>query len=351
MHSRATKTRIRHAARDCWLAARRACLSAVLPLPRGQLVEPIQRVAVLRLDRLGDMILTQPLFTALKSVPGVERTAFVCRAPLVGFAEQLADVDDVIGVTTDVDAVVALQNLRADTVIDPLLDYHLRTARLAYRSGIRNRLGFSSAGRERYFTIAVKPPRTPQPFLKELAQLAASFKVTIETAPTLKPCAPSEEKTDVMIHPGANYPSQLWPIERFAEVAARLTGDGLAVLVITGPGEDRLGAAIIKRAPGCEWLENPPAGNWLPRLKATRVFLCNNSGPLHFAAAAGCGTVSTLGPTVAERWRPVGEHHIVLEVRLPCRPCSRGECRTHECMRLITVDTVLDAVRSQLANA
>ena len=74
------------------------------------------------------------------------------------------------------------------------------------------------------------------------------------------------------------------------------------------------------------------------------IFIGNNSGLLHIAAALGRPTVSTMGPTVPWLWRPQGDNQKVIRHSLECSPCNRGVCLEHKCMELITVEEMEGAV-------
>ena len=83
-------------------------------------------------------------------------------------------------------------------------------------------------------------------------------------------------------------------------------------------------------------------------LSTCDLLICNNSGPLHLAAALGVPTVSMMGPTDPVLWRPNGDNQIVVRKDAGCGPCSLGRCGTRRCMDLITVEEVFDKVRGLL---
>jgi ADP-heptose:LPS heptosyltransferase len=78
------------------------------------------------------------------------------------------------------------------------------------------------------------------------------------------------------------------------------------------------------------------------------LLVCNNSGPLHIACAVKTPTVSTMGPTEPELWWPAGEENVVIRRELPCSPCGKAVCASHDCMNLISVDEMLNAVSLQI---
>src|SRR5678809_125387 len=85
-----------------------------------------------------------------------------------------------------------------------------------------------------------------------------------------------------------------------------------------------------------------------------RLFVGGDTGPMHFAAAVGTRVVSIFGPTSSDRNGPFRREDIVVERRLPCRPCyERDHCPLEhwQCMVDITVDQVYEACRKRLFSA
>lgn len=106
---------------------------------------------------------------------------------------------------------------------------------------------------------------------------------------------------DVVIHPGSGSARKNWPLEGFEEVAAELASRGRAVTWRLGPAEEgwRLrDGASVDRAGGIPALARDLAG--------ARVYLGNDSGVTHLAAAVGCPTVAVFGPTDPGVWAPRG---------------------------------------------
>jgi heptosyltransferase-2 len=78
-----------------------------------------------------------------------------------------------------------------------------------------------------------------------------------------------------------------------------------------------------------------------------RLFLTNDSGPMHLAAAQGIPVVAVFGPTDWRETAPVGTLHEIVREGVECAPCKLRECHIdHVCMKKVTVDRVFDAVRS-----
>ena len=154
----------------------------------------------------------------------------------------------------------------------------------------------------------------------------------------------------VVINPGGNWPTKCWDPEKYGELAARLLNDGLPVVVTSGPGEEELVSKLKRKARGVR--EVPTTLEELVALCETaRLFVGGDTGPTHFAAAAGTPIVAIFGPTSSDRNGPFRREDIVVERRLVCRPCyERERCPLEhwQCILEITVDHVYEACRKRL---
>jgi ADP-heptose:LPS heptosyltransferase len=167
-----------------------------------------------------------------------------------------------------------------------------------------------------------------------------------------------------LIHPGAGGFSvaRRWPPERFTTVADELDRrHGLRPLVLYGPsaGERELATTlaqgrhdVIGPAPSPQAL--------VALLERARLFVGNDSGTLHLAAAAGTPTVAIFGPSNHLAWGPYppgSAHHAIVREPLACSPCIyRGHalgtpqgCPARTCLDLVEPDQVLAAVEGVLA--
>jgi heptosyltransferase-2 len=131
----------------------------------------------------------------------------------------------------------------------------------------------------------------PQLFLTD-QELAEAERTWRELVP--------EGSLRLVVGPGGGLASRRWPAERFAEVAAGLTGAGTGVLVLTGPGESEIAAGVMARAPGARQLAAPPSLRpTFALLARADLVLCNSSMLMHAAAACDKPAVVLLGPAFA----------------------------------------------------
>lgn len=114
-----------------------------------------------------------------------------------------------------------------------------------------------------------------------------------------------------LIHPGSGAPAKNWPVRRFVELSLALERAGHRVMWIRGPAELEFPA----EAGTFPAIDRVPLAVLAATLARGRLFVGNDSGVSHLAAAVGAPTVPLFGPTSASVWRPEGPH--VLPVAAP----------------------------------
>jgi heptosyltransferase II len=164
-----------------------------------------------------------------------------------------------------------------------------------------------------------------------------------------------EERPLVALAPGAVGPSKRWPSASYAEVAKRLSRDGVSVAVIGGPGEAQLAGEICAGDPAIRDLTGPDLRNAILALASADAAISNDSGLLHVAAALGTPTIGIFGPTSPWHWAPLNPLAAVVQAdgEIDCRPCHKPVCRMghHRCMTEIAPDRIFALAQSALASA
>jgi ADP-heptose:LPS heptosyltransferase len=118
------------------------------------------------------------------------------------------------------------------------------------------------------------------------------------------------------VHAGSSTPAKNWPAAGYAAVAARLAQHGFTPVFVVGPVERDQGWAAPW--PGAARFPTGTSRQLAALLAQASLFVGNDSGPGHLAAAVGVPTLSLFGPTAAARWRPRGPHTRVLEAPGGC---------------------------------
>jgi len=345
---------VRSKLRQLWLGVRGWVLH-LLPKPVSVPLQAdrIHRILLIRLDRLGDVVLTSALLKPLHQLfPHAQVDIWVkpAFAPLFKAHPYLRQVHTV---RPDADY---------DLVIDPVLDDPLEGARRAASFAAPWTMGFDVAGRGRWFNLCLPPPAKDEPFLHSLLRLLRMLGYAGEIEPPRLAVSDKERrqargllghgKPLALLHPGAHYPSQRWPAAHFAQLSDMLTNGGCHVAVIGAAGDRPVVDAIRSQVRGKKHfavIRDQPLRIMMALMAEAAVVVANNSGPLHLAGALGVPTVSTLGPTNPVIWWPVGEKQTVLQDSGCCH-CGRGVCPRH-CLERIRPETMLTAVRTLLQGA
>ena len=156
----------------------------------------------------------------------------------------------------------------------------------------------------------------------------------------------------VLMHVGARLPSRRWPLERYAQVAQALAGQGWQV-ALTGTEAERGMTAELRRRAGVPLADLCGAtalGGLAALVAVCRLLVCNDTGISHVAAAVGARSVVIACGSDAARWAPLDRRrHAVLAADAPCRPCAYETCPIgHPCALAVSVPQVLACARAQL---
>lgn len=156
----------------------------------------------------------------------------------------------------------------------------------------------------------------------------------------------------VVMHPGATAPSRRYPPEGFARAARSLAEGGYQIL-FTGTGEEGESVECIRTAMGApshSLVDRLGLAELAALLALAPVLVSNNTGPVHIAAAVGTPVVDLYALTNPQH-TPWAVPHRVLSHDVPCKYCYKSVCPEghHNCLRLVPPDAVVAATRDLLA--
>ena len=164
-------------------------------------------------------------------------------------------------------------------------------------------------------------------------------------------------KPTLGINAGATYGSaKRWYPERFAKVASAFNKE-YDIIIFGGPNEVEMAQEIESNLIelGVQNYSNLAGKTDIEELCSNiagcALFITNDSGPMHVAAAYSVPTVAIFGPTKykeTSQWK--NEKSIIVRKEMACSPCMKRECPLghHECMKNITAIEVIDAVKTLL---
>ncbi len=336
------------------------------------------RILVFEFWHLGDAVMVDPLLRELRDRFPSAEISLLCKpaAKLLlspsGVVDRFIEID-VPWTAFDgkynwrryadrafVATIRALRRERFDISIDSRMD--LRSNLLAWIVGAHRRIGFDVPGGRGLLTDRVADRgESSHKVMDWLAMLDPLGAVDVEPrTPVLEVPESMQARVDarlldlglapdttlVAMHPSARRAVRRWPLDRFAQLAESIAQlESVRVLVFVDPdgyGDtlETTGATCIRAS-----IEELPA-----YLHRCAVFVGNDTGPAHIAAAVGSTTVTIFGPGAIDWFRPFGPgQRVVCFGPMPCRPCfDRCIHPTNICLQWLTTEMVLNAVREAI---
>lgn len=156
-----------------------------------------------------------------------------------------------------------------------------------------------------------------------------------------------------IVNPGGGWPTKLWRVEHYAQLADWLWSDcGLASFLTYGPGEEQLAQSVADQSRcGQAHPISSTLKQYVGLARRASLFVGGDTGPLHLAAASGTPIVGLYGPTSAERNGPFDHRDITVGRDLWCRDdCHRRSCWHWECMNIPLLE-VQRAIVKRLSSA
>jgi len=327
-----------------------------------------RNVLVIKLRYLGDVLLATPALEALKAAHPSARLTVVVNRGTEAMLEGNPHVDEVLplergSIFSQWRFLAGLRSRRFDCVID-LTDAD-RSAWLSLMTGGPVRIGFNDEDRfrGRCYTDVVRGRPGAHRIERDLASLAPLHIPAAGKLPRLWLTREEEQRAAdllsregvegskplAMLQPGARYWFKAWPWERFAALADRLAERyGCQVLIGGNRQEFELAERICGASPhrAVNLAGRTDMRTYAALLARSSLFLGNDSGAMHVAAAVGTPIVALFGPSDPKEWGPRADRAEVIYKGLDCRVCFHPTCDRGEqnCMRLISVEEVMSAV-------
>lgn len=333
---------------------------------RGSMRLPAERILVVKLGAIGDVVNTLPFVNRLRlGYPRAQITWAIGPASHALIRGQRAvDRFLVFDARERARWRSFLRELRADR-FDLAIDLQriLKSGVITRASGAPFRLGFDRARCKEsswLFTNRRIPSRErPGVTLEQYLEFAdwlecppSPVRWDLPDEP-FEPAAADERR--VVVNVGASKGANRWYAEKWAELATALVHECGATVHLTGGEVDREAVDALVRAASVPLVDH--AGRLSLKqtaglIRSARLFIGCDTGPLHIAAAVGTPCVALFGAADPARTGPYGERTRVVRHVVPCSPCRRRECNVagHPCMRDLTASAVLAAARELLAS-
>jgi ADP-heptose:LPS heptosyltransferase len=366
-------------------ADRVLALGAAVAQPFRRRRAPIapRRILLLRLERIGDLLMVLPAIADVRALaPDAEIDLVVgsWNADLARSIDPVRRVQSLdaawlaregqgLSLLSLVRAARRWHGVRYDLAIN--FEPDVRSNLLLAASGAAWTAGYRSGGGGALLDLAIDYDTRAHTTDNAGRLVSTIFGRTppVQDAPTL--IVPSEAHDNasrllvgargplIGVHVSGGREIKQWPAERFADVARRLVETLGATIVLSGSGDDRMLVDVVKRGLPADNVIDVAGHLDLLTLAALierlDLFVTGDTGPMHLAVAVSTPVVAVFGPSDPARYAPRGPSDRVVRVDLPCSPCNRirlppARCVGHtpDCLASIGADSVFTAALSVL---
>ncbi len=331
----------------------------------------VKRVLVVRLRSIGDTVLATPSLVVLRWFLPEAEVDILLEDWVAPLLEGTDVADNVIAVGKGAaERAKTARELRRRKY-DVAFNLHGGTTGtfFTYASGARHRVGFSEYQYSFLYNHLLSSAvdfwkRTPLHSAEQQLALLGFVGVPVDSRPksrlpiTKEASAAVEERLSqigladnpfALIHPAAAFDTKQWPTENFARIAEYLSLNGTEVIAVAAPDEtevlEKLAASAKVRIHAFSDLK-------LPEITAiaekARIFVGNDSGIAHIAAAVATPSVVIFGSSNRDHWRPwmYAPNEVVFE-EFACQPCAGYECKEYgepRCILSVKPEKVIAAI-------
>lgn len=357
----------------------------ILGRRNGSCSEDIKSILLIRLDHLGDVLLTTPAIRCLKKRFPQVRITMVIKEWSLEAIKNNPHIDNIIifnpfwtiaskeGKKPEgICGIYHLARLLRKECFDLAIDFKgdFRNILIAYLSGAKWRISYAIRGGGFLLTNIV--PYEPaiheiDKNMKLLAPLGINSEDSrMELHYTNKDMARVEHifntkgidlsRRTIAVHYGGASQFKRWDMEKFTSLIKRVTeNNSTNVLIFGGPYEREAFQLWDNPEKGIFLMPDLTVCQMAAAFKNCSLLVCNDSGPMHLGIAVGTPTVAIFGPTFPNRFGPKDlRKNKVVRLQLPCSPCWHPDktlgCRERNCLKGIEIDEVLTAI-NQLVRA
>jgi heptosyltransferase-2 len=331
------------------------------------------RILIRATNWIGDAVMSLPAIRAVRSAYPAAHIAVLARPWVADLYARESSIDELLLYSVRAgwrDARAKWKLARSLSRFDAaiLLQNAFEAAAVAWLARIPIRIGYDSDARGWLLTHPVpvpepgEIPRHERYYYLELLRRAGileelprvdDIRLEGSVAAGVEGARAFRERNvvgDVIgVSPGAAFgKAKRWLPERFAQAAGRIAREHNAAVALFGSaGERQICEEIAAQLAGVPVLNlagNTTLREFIALAAACRLFLTNDSGAMHVAAALGIPTVTIFGATNPAATGPAGSNAVIVREPVECSPCLLRECPIdHRCMTRVTVERVTQA--------
>jgi lipopolysaccharide heptosyltransferase I len=349
-----------------------------------------QKILILRLSAVGDVIRTLPAVKALKGHAPSSSITWIVEEPSQAFLESQPEVDSVIlfprkrwtrGIKSLRTVWQTIEEVRGFVIglrkgkFDVVLDFHgiLKSGLLSFLSGSRKRIGYDRSstkeGNSLFSNVRVSLPKKKiSRFERNFALLRGmglevrDVKYSLHIPPADREYVASFLKSFsgislkrplIAIHPGTSIKAffKRWPRDQYARLADRLVRELSATVLFTWGTEELEWVEGIRREMEQPSLVGPKTESLTQLAEVYRqcdLYIGGDTGPMHIASLMGIPVVVIYGPTDPIENEPFGKN-IKIRKEVGCNPCHNYSCKELFCVKAVSTDEVFKATKEILS--
>ncbi|MDR1940730.1 MAG: DUF374 domain-containing protein [Endomicrobium sp.] len=343
---------------------------------------PNPKILIAQPSRLGDIVFSLPVLTAIKNKYPHAKISWLVDERCAEILRGHPDIDQLIVWNRRSRSLRYYFDLRKrlrDEHFDLSVDLHglFKSALFVKFANAKYKIASSSTNGMREFSwLFSKEIKTPQAMHCVERHFAVAKYLGADCKPEAKIYVGDEDKAAAdeilkregvnfakpffVFHIGGGWLSRRWPVENFAALADKINQNlNMNVILVGGKeggrSEKGLNEELKKNAKTkiYDLTDKLTLKQLCALLMRAKVFVANDSGPMHIASAAlNVATIGLLGPTNAKKTRPYGSNSVTIRHEFSCQPedfpCVNRNCPNPKCMKSITVEEVYGAVLKKL---
>jgi len=155
----------------------------------------------------------------------------------------------------------------------------------------------------------------------------------------------------VVIHPGALFNTKRWDAKRYATLARMLQAEGRSIVLTGGPADVTVVNETARDVPGARVMLGLTIAELAELIRAAKLYIGNDSGPMHLASAVGTPVVAVWGSSNSRTWHPWSVAQRVVQNPFECNPCPGYRCLVADtplCIESVSVEQVIASARELL---
>ncbi|OPX29277.1 MAG: lipopolysaccharide heptosyltransferase II [Candidatus Omnitrophica bacterium 4484_171] len=333
------------------------------------------RILIVRTDRMGDVVLSTPVIRNIREAYPDSHIAFMCRPYTREILEGNPYLDEVIvydkygkhrSFLSSLCFSFLLRKKRFDLAL--ILHPTNRAHMITFFAGIRVRAGWN---RKMGFLLTRKLPHTKQLGQKHEMEYTLDLLKLIDVPVKYKDMffplkdesisyvksvfseyGVSDSDKIVVIHPSASCASKRWPQDYFIKLIKFIKDNFKSkIIIISAKDQAQYADKIINESAGLIDMRGKLILSRLGALlREADIFISNDSGPVHIAAALGTPVISIFGRNdrglSPKRWRPLGDKAFFMHKDVGCNPCLAHNCtKGFLCLKAVKPDEVFSLVK------